>query len=307
MRAFAPKEIRHAAIEAGGWVVQAASVIGPSHVLRKEPRQDEFAMAIEGPFCIAAVADGLGSAPLSQVGSALAVRETVLQLATLLKGADPKTQPVDTLRFPGFETPTQKRSWLSWLIGHRAPNPPPPPSIPLALKIEEVLLGIREELWKRAAQANTGSRDGLDTTILGVVLTKESGLFFHCGDGAGIAAEEVGRGQFETAVYSEPENGEFSNITFPLTLETAKAHIRCKPFQLKGPVFLMSDGAMPFAADSRAHGLQLRRNFLEPIDKHLASVPLAAGAEDLAKTLDSEDARASESDDKTLLVIRRAP
>jgi hypothetical protein len=65
------------------WRVAAASVRGTSHAATDAPCQDAHAWAEGGGLLIAAVADGAGTAPLSEHGAAAAVAAAVDSLRTL--------------------------------------------------------------------------------------------------------------------------------------------------------------------------------------------------------------------------------
>jgi hypothetical protein len=68
-------------------VILAASVAGASHVRREVPCQDAFRVHDAGDALIIAVADGLGSAARSELGSSAAVDAAVARAAEL--GGDP--------------------------------------------------------------------------------------------------------------------------------------------------------------------------------------------------------------------------
>ncbi len=64
----------------------AASVQGPAHAASDKPREDAFAIAIEGGCAIAVLCDGAGSASkaaLGATGFSLSVREAILQAISL--------------------------------------------------------------------------------------------------------------------------------------------------------------------------------------------------------------------------------
>ncbi len=76
----------------GVWRTVAASVRGVSHVRNGVPCQDSHhALEIQGSILIAAVADGAGSAAVSEVGSALAARAAVDKAAARLQCDVPMT------------------------------------------------------------------------------------------------------------------------------------------------------------------------------------------------------------------------
>lgn len=54
---------------AGPYLVVGASAVGQIHLARKEPRDDAFVIRAAGPWLAIAVADGVGSRPLSRYGA----------------------------------------------------------------------------------------------------------------------------------------------------------------------------------------------------------------------------------------------
>ncbi len=69
-----------------GWIIAGASRRGKMHAHRAGYREDALAVAVAGPWQLAAVSDGAGSAPLSRVGSHLAVETAITALARSLEG-----------------------------------------------------------------------------------------------------------------------------------------------------------------------------------------------------------------------------
>lgn len=73
-------------LESCGWRWVAQSVVGPSHALRDAPCQDYASAARSNGRLYVAIADGAGSASLSQIGSKLAV-EAALPFLAGVEGA----------------------------------------------------------------------------------------------------------------------------------------------------------------------------------------------------------------------------
>jgi len=81
------------------WKVAAASVQGTSHIKRTQPCQDaHYWVVLGGTTFVAAVADGAGSASLSEVGSSLAVEtavEAIVDRQERLKNLQTEAQWLD--------------------------------------------------------------------------------------------------------------------------------------------------------------------------------------------------------------------
>lgn len=136
-------------------------------------------------------------------------------------------------------------------------------------------------------------------TLVGVYYNGSKGLFFHIGDGAGVA---LNAGKNSEAVISEPENGIFSSETFFFTMEDWKDSLRFTPFEKAQSLFLMTDGVTGFAL--KKGGRSLEDGFIEPIEaflKNEKSVKRAAKA--LKNTLETPKACRLSGDDKTLMRI----
>lgn len=136
-------------------------------------------------------------------------------------------------------------------------------------------------------------------TVVGVVYHKNKGVFFHIGDGAGIALHN---GNGETADYtlSRPANGRFSCETYFYTMDNWLESLRFTAIKKADALFLMTDGVTNFAlSDDMQH---LKNGFIEPINRFLkeeANKTRALRA--LNNTLDTKQARKLNSDDKTFL------
>lgn len=281
---YAPAPSRFECVTRGGWASLGASVIGPSHESELLVRQDEFAHNIVGDLYVAAVADGLGSAVFAQVGAATCCRHVVARIKEAL-GLASNARAIDPAAAVRMEKDAE--------------------SIPWARVIAEAILEVRAKLQPTHGKINGVVRPLFDTTLVGVVASPESGFFFHVGDGCGVAVAAPEPGTFGDLVISPPENGEFSNVTFPVTMDGFEKHLRITPFSRANLIFLMTDGVTPFSLESDER--TLRPRFLQPIDAHLAGARSAKGAEKLRDTLNSADLRQSEGDDKTLVWARRRP
>lgn len=137
-------------------------------------------------------------------------------------------------------------------------------------------------------------------TLVGVVCNKGKGLFFHIGDGAGVAFDEKDLNKF---VASLPENGSFSCETFFFTQENWKENLRITKFEKLDTIILMSDGLTGFAFTQDFRDIE--KGFISPIHSFLSNTKSPIRAKQaLANTLNNSQARKLNSDDKTLLWAR---
>lgn len=139
-------------------------------------------------------------------------------------------------------------------------------------------------------------------TIVGMVYRGGKGMFFHIGDGAGIAFLDDGHNEF---VASRPENGSFACETFFYTQQAWLENLRFLNFENAKSVFLMSDGvsSFSFSPDFR----KIEKGFTAPIDTYLANEKSKQKAlRALNNTLNMPKAQRINSDDKTLVWIRLA-
>lgn len=286
---YVPDARRVAVNLAGSWSSIGASVIGPSHETTESVRQDEFADAIIGKFYVGAVCDGMGSALYAHFGAATCSAHVVQTISVALEHLD-----------AGIEvTPDTEVTLRS------DANPSEEHTLSLRLVILDAITQVRERLQPTHREIGGVIKPLYDTTLIGVICGERSGFFFHVGDGCGVAAEAPEAGQFRVVTISSPENGDFSDVTFPVTMNDFHDHFRITPFSNADAIFLMTDGVTPFALEYDEQSLKPR--FLQPIDAYLSENRSEDGAAQLLDTLNSESIRKSDSDDKTLLWVRRVP
>ena len=133
-------------------------------------------------------------------------------------------------------------------------------------------------------------------TVVGVVYEKNKGVFFHIGDGAGIAMGQ------NACVISEPENGIFTSETFFFTMDDWKDSLRFTPFKEANSIFLMTDGVTGFALKKNMRALE--KGFIEPINAFLKNENNTKKASRALKnTLETPKASSLNGDDKTLMWI----
>ncbi|AJQ92519.1 PP2C family serine/threonine-protein phosphatase [Gynuella sunshinyii] len=134
-------------------------------------------------------------------------------------------------------------------------------------------------------------------TLCGLIATAHGQMVFHIGDGVVLG---INPGDWQDYVISEPENGEYADMTYFFTLPGWQQHLRIwcphKPYPLW---FLMSDGVSGFATTgTQTAGPQ--ESFLKPVHQYLSTVSSDQGSEALNGTLQDKRAAAISHDDKTL-------
>jgi hypothetical protein len=109
--------------------------------------------------------------------------------------------------------------------------------------------------------------DDHHATLVAVVASSSMTVMAHVGDGlAGVAPTADWRG----AVLSPPENGEYANETWFVTVEDWKDHLRCMAapaLEPGGVAALTTDGAMPFVIGPGEYGLD--PDFMGPVSRFL--------------------------------------
>ena len=132
-------------------------------------------------------------------------------------------------------------------------------------------------------------------TIVGVVYHRDHGVFFHIGDGAGIALCDA-----DKYIISRPANGCFDCETFFYTMNNWQDCLRFTKIDKATSIFLMTDGVTRFALSDSA--CELQKGFIFPINTYLKSESnKLRAAQALNNTLDTGQARKLNSDDKTFL------
>lgn len=183
------------------WLINGTAVRGRSHISSGAPCQDKIAWKTDGSAYAVALADGAGSAALSQLGAEKCV-DVITQY--FLEHFDECHADTDEDR--------------------------------LKSNIYKLLL---ENLEKTAEEMNCPIK-ALACTLLCVAVKGERCISLHLGDG--IIAYKDANG---LNVYSTPDNGEYSNITYFVTTDNALSKIRIRRESLKDTeaFYLMSDGA----------------------------------------------------------------
>jgi len=104
---------------------------------------------------------------------------------------------------------------------------------------EEILKGVRKSLQNMSDELNAPLKD-FSSTLLFVAVKGNKFLAGHIGDGAIGSFDESG-----CQIFSPPDNGEFANQTFFITMGDAKDHLRIYKGNLNSTLgfILMSDGS----------------------------------------------------------------
>lgn len=245
------------------WRVFGASVAGKAHIDKSLPCQDAHAHLQVGSSLVAVVCDGAGSARHSELGAQFVATTLAQALADEL-GQGASIQDL-----------------------HDGA---------LAAAMAQVR-GALEEL----ADNHGAVLDDYATTVVGAVMGPSVGLFFHLGDGVGVAQLDDG-----IELISLPANGEYANETYFLSGTRWRDQLRLLPIprSARGLV-LMSDGCMPFAMSK--HNTSLYAPFMSAVQNYLSCMDdITLGEQALAHTLLDPRTHQITGDDKTLLIAMRA-
>lgn len=137
-------------------------------------------------------------------------------------------------------------------------------------------------------------------TVVGAFCHNGKGVFFHIGDGAGIA---FAAGNYDNFTISEPENGAYSCETYFYTMSDWRDCLRFTPFENINRFILMTDGVTGFVFSDDLY--EIRQNFLIPIIEYLESEKDKKRAlKALHNTLNDRKAQRINPDDKTILWVK---
>ena len=254
--------------ENSAWIVSGASVTGTSHRRSDLPCQDSSSYRVTGGVLIAAVADGAGSATMSDVGSALAA-ETSVRIAEGL---------------------------LHDYHGH---SPHPLHETCLKRVVTGAVECARRELHDESQRRDVDVRQ-LATTLLLAVHTGSLLAAGQIGDGAMVVSD--GPGAYATII--TPQRGEYANQTNFLTSSDAMAKLDVRTARMGGNTHrlaMFTDGLQNLvlnAADDSPHA-----PFFNPVFAWMGSQPDTDDtAGKLAAFLESPRVTNRADDDLTLLL-----
>lgn len=256
------------------WLVSKAVVRGKSHIDKDTPCQDfcDVRTSADGRWVVAVVCDGAGSARKSDVGARVVATDVT---SALIDATDEIEE-----RGPG-----------AWLKDY----------------VYDVLIEVRKKL-----RESGDSIYDFHCTLVGVLIGRSGGFFFHLGDGLALAGKarcvESQPGVREVSLwndmlFSEPENGEYANETFFVTQDDWIKHLRA--LAIPGGcdiVALMSDGTMPFVFQNNGP----YSPFIDPVVSRLIKTLDREERDNaLHEILASPETYRATDDDKTLFVAVR--
>lgn len=245
------------------WKVFFASAAGKYHLENNAPCQDSGHYVIVDDILVAAICDGAGSASQGHLGSEFFARNVTELVA----------QSIGSGRF-AKNTESDYRDDLLAIIQQ-----------------------ARSQMGEIALSRQLDLRD-YACTLVGCITSKQSGCFFHIGDGFGIFLSDTGE-----SVLSQPENGEYTDETYFVTDDSWKEHLRLTLISNinRGCLIgLMSDGASPFAINRLKTGFY--RPFIDPVVTFLSKAAEHNGNQALKNVLENEKTLEITPDDKALLL-----
>lgn len=265
------------------WRIAKASIIGTGHIGANMPCQDNHYYMQIDDMLIAAVSDGLGSAAHSEIGSEIVTKRAVTYIADYFGSLKPSQK--------------QRRFW-PW---HKQPDPAPPPTAPaLETVCREAFTTARAALITQASTDSKELRDYACTLLVAVVLA-DQWVVMHIGDGAVVGVFQ----DDNTRTLSIPDNGEFINVTMPLTSTDYLTNLRFthNTEALQG-VGLVSDGVQPMCINYKTG--EAYDGFFRPLIQWIrTNKDMAQADKAMAQMLDTPRFRQKSDDDMTLFLAVR--
>lgn len=278
------------------WKAIGASAIGKLHIRGGKQREDAFAISWCGPLIAVAVADGVGSKPLSGAGAAYAVSKFCSML--------PCPEEVSPPSVPNFLKlfTSEEISGLSmsmWFALNQG-SPSRTGNIPLGTLMRNALLRTRSGLMLYARSIGASPSD-LACTLLALLLNVDTdeAVLAQIGDGAIIGHSEQG-----TKLMIEPKLPGEAGVTFTLTQVDWLSILSVKSMRMDEirTLFIMTDGV----ADDVLYGppADIMEKWASDMDGEIRRYPLHATSLRLLSWLSKYEAGSS-WDDRTLVVMFR--
>ena len=261
------------------WKLAAVSVTGESHTLEGADCEDAFFVdQTKNGFVVGVVSDGAGSARFGGTASRLICRRFELLTEEL-------SQIVIGDRFES-QSQLSEQTFL-WAE--------------ISKLLENALNDARTTLFETAVSHQADPNDFL-ATVVGVIAHPIIGVtVFHIGDGAATMFDSKGSEIFT----SQPENGEYQNLTYFLVEDNWQEHLRGDVIHgTVSEIFLMTDGVTDLGYVRQGRILTPEKKFFGPLSSFLCKRDREVSEAALKRSLDSEGARERVNDDKTLIWIK---
>ena len=246
-------------------IINGTSLQGFAHIDDDIPCQDAHAFLEKDDYYYLAIADGAGSAKLSHISSNYIVKEIIKKLSNSNISL---TDNLEKLKFI-FES-----------------------------LVNELVDNLLNDYLKEEEIDKISKRD-FHTTLIVAIGNNEKGIIFHVGDGTAIVLEAQ---NFDNFHISKPENGEYANETFFITMKNWEEHLRITNYDNTfDSIFLMSDGVTPFATLNNCS--EPSKDFLLPLLNFVKENHGKDYINIINNTLSSDKVKKISSDDKTILFL----
>lgn len=195
------------------WQAVGASVQGTSHTNGNTPCQDSHAYLVAKDYVIAAVADGLGSAAVSEQGSRLAVETALHSLNRALTA----------------RTPSSSKTWTEAL---------------------EDSFSLARQGIERTAETNGLPLREYGTTLISLAITSDWVAVGHLGDGAVVGLDDDGRLETISPPQRGEYANEVTPLTADDALKLTRFTVKRKSMTA---VALITDGLQMLSLNSAHH------------------------------------------------------
>ena len=274
-------EIACEGLENDVFKVVVASVVGSRHRKSGEQRQDTFEVKLNNDSVAISLCDGAGSALYAGMGATAVAHAVTVKLSKI-------DLPIPSPCSDQREIESAQRLWQK--------------------EVELILLSAREIIARISTTVKeNASLRPFHTTLVAALVRPIGTVFLHVGDGFAGAVKVPSDGEENDDVWekpvhaSKPSTGEYENETYFVTMDNWKESLRISFAPPSDVIVLMTDGPENFALNASSEGLA--GPLWSGIHRHLVKSPADVGAQDLAGTLDSDDAQRLSGDDKTIAWI----